>query len=518
MRKRKALSSVIATFVIFLIFMNCGNPESTSAEEEEIPDSTVQLVKTVCSACHDFVPPEMLDRKTWIESTLPFMAPKMGIFEIDGKPLRSEKGDKDVPADYFPEKPMVTPAQFRQIMRYFEVLAPEQLPIQKRTEQIGAETPLFKPVFPNLPPTSAPMTTFVKIREKEQKIVVGVAGDYNRLGYFSKDAVPFWVLSLPSAPSWVEFENQTDWMITCMGSVMPSTKKEGKLLKIKVNGTTQPAQPVEILNRLPRPVQIRQVDMDGNGSKDYLINGFGHLTGKLYWKRSANAEEKVLRDFPGAIQTEIIDWDGDGKQDVVTLFTQNREGIYLFRNLGGGNYEEKVLLQFSPVFGSSSFAIADINKDGKKDIVYTAGDNADYSVILKYYHGVYVYLNKGNNQFEESYFYPIHGCYKALVRDFDMDGDLDMVTISFFADYLTQHKEALLYFENDGKMNFKPFSIAGFDKGRWLTCDAGDVDGDGDVDVIVGNFSIGPESFMSPDMPQKFAAEPVFMLLENKTK
>jgi hypothetical protein len=29
--------------------------------------------------------------------------------------------------------------------------------------------------------------------------------------------------------------------------------------------------------------------------------------------------------------------------------------------------------------------------------------------------------------------------------------------------------------------------------GRWLTMDAGDVDGDGKTDLILGNFSVGPE-------------------------
>lgn len=28
--------------------------------------------------------------------------------------------------------------------------------------------------------------------------------------------------------------------------------------------------------------------------------------------------------------------------------------------------------------------------------------------------------------------------------------------------------------------------------GRWLTMDAGDIDGDGKTDLILGNFSIGP--------------------------
>ena len=37
------------------------------------------------------------------------------------------------------------------------------------------------------------------------------------------------------------------------------------------------------------------------------------------------------------------------------------------------------LLRFQPVYGSSYFEFADFNKDGHKDILYTCGDNADFS-------------------------------------------------------------------------------------------------------------------------------------------
>jgi hypothetical protein len=36
------------------------------------------------------------------------------------------------------------------------------------------------------------------------------------------------------------------------------------------------------------------------------------------------------------------------------------------------------------------------------------------------------------------------------------------------------------------------WTVARSDKGRWLVSDAADADGDGDIDVILGNVSIGP--------------------------
>src|SRR5688572_33305969 len=103
-----------------------------------------------------------------------------------------------------------------------------------------------------------------------------------------------------------------------MGSVMPSNKKEGKLVEMVVPANGQPGRPMELLQNLPRPVQINRLDMDGNGSPDVLINGFGHLWGQLYWLPNGNAKnEKVLREVPGAIRSVFADWDGDGKQDIL---------------------------------------------------------------------------------------------------------------------------------------------------------------------------------------------------------
>jgi hypothetical protein len=99
-----------------------------------------------------------------------------------------------------------------------------------------------------------------------------------------------------------------------------------------------------------------------------------------------------------------------------------------------------------------------------------------------------------------------------------LDGDRDLVSIAFFADFIQQPEESLIYFENTGNLNFKPYRVKGFNLGRWLTMDAGDVDGDGDEDVVLGNFSQGPQSFMSNDDAARFAKGTPLILLVNKTK
>ncbi|RZJ20496.1 MAG: VCBS repeat-containing protein, partial [Acinetobacter sp.] len=151
------------------------------------------------------------------------------------------------------------------------------------------------------------------------------------------------------------------------------------------------------------------------------------------------------------------------------------------------------------------------NRDGYPDIVYTCGDNADYTPILKPYHGVYIFLNDGKNNFNQKYFYPINGCYKALVRDFDKDGDLDIAAISFFPSSL-QPEEAFTFLKNNGGYGFSPYKLpinTPFEKG--ITMDVADLDRDGRLDILLGN---GFYNSNEKD-PRK---QPLFIVLRNNFK
>jgi len=79
----------------------------------------------------------------------------------------------------------------------------------------------------------------------------------------------------------------------------------------------------------------------------------------------------------------------------------------------------------------------------------------------------------------------------AVWGDFDNDGQLDIAAISFFADYNHAPEEGFLFYHQLENLKFDVFKIPGTSGGRWLTMDAGDVDGDGKEDILLGNFSIG---------------------------
>jgi hypothetical protein len=121
-------------------------------------------------------------------------------------------------------------------------------------------------------------------------------------------------------------------------------------------------------------------------------------------------------------------------------------------------------------------------------------------------------MNDKTNHFNQKFFFPINGCYKAIARDFDNDGDLDIATISFFADYAKQPEEGFVYLENQGDYQFQPFSTPETQAGHWLTIDAGDFNGDGRTDLILGNFSMGTGT---TKMGKDWKLGPPFMILQN---
>ena len=142
-------------------------------------------------------------------------------------------------------------------------------------------------------------------------------------------------------------------------------------------------------------------------------------------------------------------------------------------------------------------------------IVYVNGDNADYSMILKPYHGVRIFLNDGKNRFQEKWFFPLHGASKALADDFDQDGDMDIAAISYFP---SKPQDGFVYFENQGNLKFTAQTFANPRQDKWMLLEKADYDRDGDNDLLLGYLERPP--YQQP-MPKAMTAQ---QILQNKTK
>lgn len=514
------LRLIILSGLVIFIF-SCSNFKKNNSHAT-IPNSSIAKGKVLatkyCQSCHMLPDPSILDSKSWETGVLPQMGPRLGIFDYGFKHYPSYRNDMNVDRNFYPSRPLLSTLEWQYIIDYYTSLSPDSLPGQQRKYAVKEgkflfkqETPLFK--------TPLPTTCFVHIDTMVFPYHVIISDMITKNIYRFNDQLQL-LDTFPNASPAVDMEiHQHDITVCNIGVLNPNNGKYGSAFHLSVNekGKLKVDTSMQLKN-LARPVQIISSDLNADGKVDYLVCEYGNLTGALSWMENLGNnkfERHVIRGVPGAIKAYVRDVNHDGLPDIWVLFAQGDEGVFLFTNKGHGKFEQQQVLRFPPINGSSYFELADFNKDGFPDILYTCGDNADYSAVLKPYHGVYIFINDGSNHFKQQYFFPMHGCFKAMARDFDGDGDLDIAAISFFADYANHPEESFIYLENKGNLDFQPYSIAGTNSGRWLTMDAADFDGDGKVDVVLGNFSIAP-AFVKGAANWKQG--PPFLVLKNIIK
>lgn len=511
------LAAALMTAIFAAIILTCTSPSSRRSPERKVAEK-------YCASCHRFPEPELLAKNTWLNSVLPAMAPRLGIYQyLDENYPAPGRGVIATPKGTFPDEPLLSTEEWEAILSYYRQNAPDTLPVPPQ-ETPEDTTRLFATRFPAGIETE-PGTLGLFIDSAAGRLLVANASAgtiefydpslklqkeiaMNRPVVYIEKAASFPASLTGSSARPEAGEN---YLLTDIGTYFPSDFKEGAAWTLDSSDKRQ-----KLIQMLGRPVQIRSADLDTNGTTDYLICAYGLFDGELAWYSSPR-KKYVIRKAPGAIQAEISDVNQDGRPDVWALFAQGDEGLHLFMNRGGRGFEEKRLLRFPPSQGSSSFELQDFNNDGHTDILYTCGDNADFSLILKPYHGVYIYLNDGRGNFEKAWFYPVNGAYKALSRDFDLDGDLDIISIAYFPDLERRPGESLLYFENKGSMQFTPQWVPGAAAGRWINMQAGDLDADGDTDIALGNFTASRDQLMK-QYPGKWRNTAPFLLLENKTR
>ncbi|HET6995927.1 MAG TPA: VCBS repeat-containing protein [Chitinophagaceae bacterium] len=458
--------------------------------------------------------PSLLDPENWENGVLPEMGPRLGIFNHGFKEYCFSRNDMNLPQGFYPSGPVLSQEDWQYIIDYYTSVSPDSLGPLQRQHRVSENVNLFTVETPSIkmqPPTSC----FVRVDTTvfpHQLLVADVIS--KNLFRFNDHLSLLDTVKTISPP--VDMEIRTHELVTCnIGVMNPNNGKYGSIGKINVDERGKMIIDTTLkIENLARPVQLTSADLNKDGRMDYVVCEFGHLVGALSWmeNKGNKFERHVLRAFPGAIQSYIRDVNKDGLPDIWVLFSQGEEGVFLFINKGNGEFSEKQVLRFQPIFGSSSFELVDFDKDGVEDIVYTCGDNADYSPALKPYHGIYIFINDGHNNFQQKYFFPMYGCFKAIARDFDGDGDLDIAAISFFADYTRHPEESFIYLENKGNFDFLPYTIPNTSSGRWLTMDAGDIDGDGKTDLVIGNFSIAPASIKAP---VGWKQGPLFIVLKN---
>ncbi|MGB3798939.1 MAG: VCBS repeat-containing protein [Lewinella sp.] len=503
----------------------CESDATEASVGESPPLPVVELVAIRCGSCHLPPAPEELDKQTWAKGVLPEMAARFGHYHYKSRSEYIEQGTAGqivAAAGVFPTEPTISREDFERIERYYIDNAPDSLPAVDEADWPPTTRFQAEPIKERYNP---PMGTLLKsFPERDRIIYADAKEDYSNIEILDTDFRLIQRLAVPHPISDVTFLGDT-LLATSMGQFTPTDAPSGSISKIfQTKSDGEYAGFFNEVTGLQRPLHTEIADLNQDDRPDLIVSEYGNHTGNLVWYENLghrSYDRHVLSAQPGALKTVIKDFDGNGLPDILALMAQGDEGVDLYLNFGNGAFERKRVLRFPSLYGSANIHLADVNGDGHEDLLYVNGDNADYSMVPKPYHGLRIFTNDGANNFTEAYFFPLPGAYDAQFADFDGDGDLDMVAIAFFPAEGASGR-GVVYLENvaseDGNFSYEAQAIPGTDVGRWIQMEVNDLDADGLPDVTLLAFTGLPLGNVSDEQYRKWLDSPSILHLRNTKK
>ncbi|MBW7868194.1 MAG: T9SS type A sorting domain-containing protein [Brumimicrobium sp.] len=246
---------------------------------------------------------------------------------------------------------------------------------------------------------------------------------------------------------------------------------------------------------------LQMGDLNNDGFPDIIMSGFDN-TGSMLTEIYLNDGQGDFilssnQPFVGYVDVTIIltDVNGDGSLDVLFNGEKENTGLTMeyYENL---NIPNTVDFQFvggftgGPAALRSSTVWADLNNDGNMDIVYSG-----YQIGV----GVFIWylLGDGSGNFANAVMVPgtMGACAGSLIaQDIDGDGDIDLFVVGFDSDDMVDPKTRMYKnkIAEGGGFNFEEITGLPFMDMSISLAKAEDVDGDGRLDLFLsGRNQIG---------------------------
>ncbi len=174
-----------------LLFYSCkGNYRNKSHANVSIAsiEQGEDLAAKYCSSCHSLPSPAWLDAATWEKGVLPNMGPRLGIYEHRFQDYPSYKNDRYLERNTYPSQPLLTAAQWQNIIDYYTATSPDTLARQSREQQIELGLRLFTVQTPAVSYTNA-TTSFIKMAPGGISYPLVVSDALKKTTYFFNQAL-----------------------------------------------------------------------------------------------------------------------------------------------------------------------------------------------------------------------------------------------------------------------------------------------------------------------------------------
>jgi hypothetical protein len=225
-------------------------------------------------------------------------------------------------------------------------------------------------------------------------------------------------------------------------------------------------------------------DVDADGDVDLLIGGNGRVNVRLNdGLGHFSGTQEVLA---GGLGYKILlgDLDNDGDLDLLASGgTTNVVSVRLNDGQGTFSNGQDVTLP-GAMF---NLALGDVEGDGDLDLVVANTNGASVSVRL----------NDGSGNFTGGSEVPTVSAWDVALGDVDNDGDLDLLVLNNLITYPTTNGTLNVYL-NSGNGTFSSSQAIATGASPWQVV-LGDVDQDGDLDLLVNSVSNKPISLYRND-------------------